>query len=121
MRENGAKDPKQTVLVAGAGLGGALMAVYLARAGYDVRVYEQRGDPRAAEGVRGRSINLAISTRGLAALRGVGLEDRILELAVPMRGRMIHGLDRSLISARNSGLLKRHRLDSPSSWPKNCE
>jgi kynurenine 3-monooxygenase len=96
MKENGATDSKQTVLVAGAGLGGALMAIYLARAGYDVRVYELRGDPRAAEGERGRSINLAISTRGLAALRGVGLEDRILEMAVPMRGRMMHALDRSL-------------------------
>lgn len=83
----------ERVLVAGAGLGGALMAIYLARAGYRVEIFERRGDPRRADAGRGRSINLAISTRGLAALRGVGLEERILEMAVPMRGRLIHSVD----------------------------
>ena len=84
----------ERVLVAGAGLGGALMAIYLARAGYRVEIFERRGDPRRADAGRGRSINLAISTRGLEALRGVGLEEQILEMAVPMRGRLIHSVDR---------------------------
>lgn len=66
------------------------MAVYLGRRGYSVRVVERRGDIRKAELVRGRSINLAISTRGLTALRAVGLEDKVLEMCVPMRGRMLH-------------------------------
>lgn len=83
----------ERVLVAGAGLGGALMSIYLARAGYRVEIFERRGDPRRAEAGRGRSINLAISTRGLAALAGVGLEEQILEMAVPMRGRLIHSVD----------------------------
>jgi kynurenine 3-monooxygenase len=81
------------VLVAGAGLGGALMSIYLARVGYRVEIFERRDDPRRGEVGRGRSINLAISTRGLAALRGVGLEEQILEMAVPMRGRLIHSVD----------------------------
>jgi kynurenine 3-monooxygenase len=84
----------ERVLVAGAGLGGSLMAIYLARAGYRVEIFERRGDPRRAEAGRGRSINLAISTRGLESLRGVGLEEQILEMAVPMRGRLIHSVDR---------------------------
>ena len=56
------------------------MAIYLARAGYRVEIFERRGDPRRAEVGRGRSINLAISTRGLAGLAGVGLEEAILEM-----------------------------------------
>jgi kynurenine 3-monooxygenase len=83
---------KQTVLVAGAGLGGSLMAIYLARAGHRVRVYERRDDPRATGGGRGRSINLAISTRGIHALEQVGLAEEVLRGGVPMRGRMIHDL-----------------------------
>jgi kynurenine 3-monooxygenase len=66
------------------------MGVYLARAGYRVELYEWRPDPRAGPAARGRSINLALSTRGLAGLAGVGLAERVLEQAVPMRGRMIH-------------------------------
>jgi kynurenine 3-monooxygenase len=81
---------KETILISGAGLGGSLMAIYLARAGHDVRVYERRDDPRAAARDRGRSINLAISTRGVHALSQVGLAEDVLSTAVPMRGRMIH-------------------------------
>jgi kynurenine 3-monooxygenase len=80
----------QTVLVSGAGLGGTLMALYLARAGHRVRVYERRDDPRGASGERGRSINLALSTRGIHALDGVGLAEMVLSESVAMRGRMIH-------------------------------
>lgn len=76
--------------VVGAGLGGSLMAIYLARAGHRVRLIERRSDPRAGGATEGRSINLALSTRGLAALAGVGLADRMLEVAIPMRGRMMH-------------------------------
>lgn len=77
-------------IIVGGGLGGALLACYLGRAGYAVDVYELRGDMRVAGYSGGRSINLAISHRGLAALERVGLRDEILSLAVPMRGRVIH-------------------------------
>jgi kynurenine 3-monooxygenase len=79
-----------TFVVVGAGLGGALLAVYLGRAGYDVAVYDKRGDPRSTPQDGGRSINLAISTRGIESLAEVGLADAVLRTAVPMRGRMMH-------------------------------
>jgi kynurenine 3-monooxygenase len=76
--------------VIGAGLAGSLMAIFLGRAGHRVQVFERRLDPRSAGAEGGRSINLAISTRGLHALEQVGLKDQVLANAVPMRGRMIH-------------------------------
>jgi len=77
-------------IVVGGGLGGALMAIYLGRAGQEVEVYERRPDPRRGNVAEGRSINLAISTRGLHALERAGLRERILSIAIPMRGRMLH-------------------------------
>ena len=82
--------------VIGAGLAGSLMAIFLGRAGHRVEVYERRQDPRTAGAEAGRSINLAISTRGLHALEQVGLKDQVLASAVPMRGRMIHTPDGAL-------------------------
>ncbi len=81
---------QETWLVVGAGLAGALVSIYLARSGRKVLIYEKRPDPRGGVIDSGRSINLALSTRGLAALEGVGLADEVLRDAVPMRGRMIH-------------------------------
>jgi len=81
---------KCEVIVAGAGLAGALMAARLGRLGYQVSVYERRDDPRETDQASGRSINLAISERGLHALDQVGLKENILEIAVPMYGRMMH-------------------------------
>ena len=78
------------VVIVGAGLTGALLATMLGQRGYSVAVYERRSDPRATGAERGRSINLAISTRGLTALQQVGLESDVLERALIMRGRMIH-------------------------------
>ena len=76
--------------VVGAGLGGALMGVFLGRAGHDVTIYERRPDPRKGPAGRTRSINLAISTRGIDALARLGLDRKVLAVAVPMRGRMLH-------------------------------
>ena len=74
----------------GSGLAGGLLAAYLGRRGYDVDLYERRADPREANIVGGRSINLAISTRGIHALEKLGIADEALQHAIPMRGRMIH-------------------------------
>jgi kynurenine 3-monooxygenase len=82
--------------IVGSGLAGALLACYLGRAGHRVDLYEKRPDPRAGEPERGRSINLALSVRGLHALRQVGLADEVLASSVLMRGRMIHHRDASL-------------------------
>ncbi len=81
---------KQRVTIIGAGLAGALLAINLAKRGIDVTVYESRGDMRQQEVAAGRSINLALSDRGIAALRDVGMDEYMLAEAVPMRGRMIH-------------------------------
>jgi kynurenine 3-monooxygenase len=79
-------------VVVGAGLGGSLMATLLGRAGHRVELLERRSDPRSGEIEAGRSINLAISARGLHALGEVGLRDAVLALATPLQGRMIHPL-----------------------------
>jgi kynurenine 3-monooxygenase len=81
--------PAKFVLV-GSGLAGGLLAAYLGRRGYEVDLYERRSDPREGNIVGGRSINLAISTRGIHALEHIGIADEALRHAIPMRGRMIH-------------------------------
>lgn len=78
------------VAIVGAGLTGSLLACFLARRGLSVTLYERRPDPRVAQVERGRSINLAISERGLDALRRIGLVDQVMADALPMKGRMIH-------------------------------
>jgi kynurenine 3-monooxygenase len=92
---------RDDVAVIGAGLAGSLLACFLARRGHRVRMYERRADPRVGAAERGRSINLALSERGLDALRRVPdgqrtLADRVLAEALPMRGRMIHPVEGSL-------------------------
>jgi kynurenine 3-monooxygenase len=77
-------------ILIGSGLAGGLLAAYLGRRGYDVDLYERRTDPREGNIVGGRSINLAISTRGIHALEQIGIADEALQYAIPMRGRMIH-------------------------------
>jgi len=81
------------IVVSGAGLAGSLLAVFLRRKGYRVKVYERRVDMRTQPISAGRSINLAMSERALNALRAVGLEASILEIAIPMRGRMMHPIN----------------------------
>jgi len=77
----------------GSGLAGGLLAAYLGRRGYEVDLFERRADPREGNIFGGRSINLAISTRGIHALEQIGIAEEALRHAIPMRGRMIH--DRS--------------------------
>jgi len=77
-------------VLVGSGLAGGLLAAYLGRRGYEIDLYERRADPREGNIVGGRSINLAISTRGIHALEQIGLADEALQSAIPMRGRMIH-------------------------------
>ena len=81
------------VLIVGAGLAGSLLAVYLARAGWTVELVERRSDPRARRFAAGRSINLAISARGIKALRRAGLEDAVMKDAIRMGGRMVHPVE----------------------------
>lgn len=78
------------VLLIGAGLAGSLLAVLLAKLGLRVIVAERRGDPRAAGYVGGRSINLALSVRGITALKAAGIAEQVLHDALPMPGRIMH-------------------------------
>ena len=78
-------------LIVGAGLGGSLLAVYLARLGFQVSVYERRADPRVKGYAGGRSINLALSARGIDGLAGAGLAESVMAReAIAMNGRIIH-------------------------------
>ncbi|GAB4248617.1 MAG: NAD(P)/FAD-dependent oxidoreductase [Vicingaceae bacterium] len=86
----------KTATVVGAGLVGSLWAAFLAKAGYKVKVFERRPDIRKAEIAAGKSINLALSTRGWKALDIVGAGDVIRKFAIPMSGRMMHDLNGNL-------------------------
>lgn len=85
-------DPSnQNTTIVGGGLVGALWAVYLGQRGHEVTVFDRRSDMRGKEIPGGRSINLALSDRGLKALAGVGIAKEIQEeLCIPMHGRMMH-------------------------------
>jgi kynurenine 3-monooxygenase len=80
----------QNIAVVGAGLVGSLIAIYLRKRGYAVTVFERRGDMRKRGAEAGRSINLALSNRGIRALDEVGLAEILKKVAIPMRGRMMH-------------------------------
>ncbi len=81
------------VNIIGAGLAGSLLAILLAKRGFRVSVYERRPDPRTSEADSGRSINLALASRGIRGLRLAGVLERVMPLAIPMRGRMVHEHD----------------------------
>ena len=87
-------EKKNTVII-GAGLVGSLLSIYLSKRGYKVKIYERRGDMRKQDMVAGRSINLALSDRGIKALEEVGLMDEIRKICIPMHGRFMHNADGS--------------------------
>jgi kynurenine 3-monooxygenase len=81
---------KSKIIILGAGLCGAAMAALLARRGFSVSLYEKRADLRQKVLDGGRSINLALSHRGLKTLSKLGLDDQVKQLAIPMHGRIVH-------------------------------
>ena len=101
---------KNEITIVGAGLVGALLATLLAQRGFGVRVFERRSDPRVAGYAGGRSINLALAERGLHGLRLAGMTDTVMQLAVMMRGRMVHHRD------GHTELLRYGRDDSEVIW-----
>lgn len=86
---------EKSAIIVGAGLVGSLWAVYLSKAGYRVTIYERRPDIRNAEISAGKSINLALSTRGWKALDTVEVGDEIRKIAIPMTGRIMHDIEGS--------------------------
>ncbi len=91
---------KDRVTLVGAGLAGSLLSIYLAQRGFDVDVYERRPDMRKVNIGGGRSINLALSTRGIHALKEVGVLEQVMKIAIPMKGRMMHAVSGELTFQR---------------------
>jgi kynurenine 3-monooxygenase len=81
---------KKHITIIGAGLVGSLLSIYLQKRGYKVDVYERRPDMRRKTIRAGKSINLALSNRGWRPLTEVGLEEKLNQLIIPMKGRMMH-------------------------------
>lgn len=81
---------QKSIAIVGAGLVGTLNAIFLAKKGYNVDVYESRKDLRKQLHAEGRSINLSLSTRGLEALKAAGIEGPVIQNGIPAYGRMIH-------------------------------
>lgn len=84
---------KKDITIIGAGLVGSLLSIYLSKRGYKVDVFERRADMRRETMSAGRSINLALSDRGIRALEEVGIMESIREISIPMHGRFIHNAD----------------------------
>jgi len=80
------------ITLIGAGLNGPLLAILLMQRGFAVEIYERRPDMRRVRMSAGRSINLALSERGIHALRQAGLWERMQSIIIPMRGRMMHSV-----------------------------
>ena len=83
------------ITIIGAGLVGSLLSIYLSKRGYKVKVFERSADMRKEKISAGRSINLALSDRGIKALEEVGIMDEIRKICIPMHGRYIHNADGS--------------------------
>ncbi|MEQ8905399.1 NAD(P)/FAD-dependent oxidoreductase [Ekhidna sp.] len=81
---------KDKISIVGAGLVGSLLALILKQKGFNVQVFEKRNDPRKSENVEGRSINLALSHRGIRPLKLAGVYETIEPYLIPMKGRMMH-------------------------------
>jgi kynurenine 3-monooxygenase len=77
-------------IIIGSGLAGPLLAIYLSQRGHTIDLYEKRSDLRIENISVGKSINLALSHRGIKALKSADVFDQIEPLLIPMKGRMIH-------------------------------
>jgi len=80
----------ETITLIGAGLNGPLLALGLVKRGFKVEIFERRPDMRRVRISAGRSINLALSTRGIHALTEAGLWRHMQKIIIPMKGRMMH-------------------------------
>ncbi len=111
----------KNIAVVGAGLVGSLLAIYLKKAGHSVHVYDRSPDIRNIQ-FSGRSINLALSNRGIKALENIGIDDAIKAIGLPMDKRAIHNMDQTLnyqkygkegesIYSLSRGVLNRKMID----------
>ena len=80
-------------IIIGSGLCGPLLTILLAQRGYKIKLFEKRQDIRKSNTFSGRSINLALSHRGIEALKYARIFDEVKPHLIPMKGRMIHHQD----------------------------
>lgn len=85
------------VIIVGAGLVGSLLAILLGKKGYQVKLFERRPDMRKTKQYAGKSINLALSDRGIRGLKMAGVFDEVMKIAIPVYGRTIHNIDKSIL------------------------
>jgi kynurenine 3-monooxygenase len=78
------------VIVAGGGLVGCAVSMFLVRRGIPVVIYERGADPRLTSVTTRPSINVTLCARGLRSLERLALTDRLPGLLMPAYGRMIH-------------------------------
>ena len=78
----------KNIAIVGGGLVGSLLSIYLRKQGAKVNVFDKRIDPRLNKGAAGRSINLALSNRGINALEAVGLSQDVLDISMPIRWKL---------------------------------
>ena len=84
---------QKQITIIGAGLVGSLLSIFLTKKGYKVTIYERRPDMRLEQTSAGRSINLALSDRGIKALEQVGIMEAIRKICIPMHGRLMHQIN----------------------------
>ena len=115
------KQQSKNIAIIGSGLVGSLLAIYLKKYGHEITVFDRRPDIRKVD-FSGRSINLAMSNRGWNALKEVGLEDKIKEIAIPLDKRAMHvigqpeyyqkyGKEGEAIWSISRGVLNRKMID----------
>ena len=111
----------KNIAIVGSGLVGSLLAIYLQKFGHNITVFDRRPDIRTIE-FSGRSINLAMSDRGWKALREVGIEQTVKEIAIPLYKRALHvkgkpmyfqsyGKEDQAIWSISRGVLNRRMID----------
>lgn len=87
---------QETITLIGAGLAGCALAIYLAKRGFKVDIYERRADIRQENFSGGRSINLTLSARGIHVLKELNLYKKVMKIAIPLKGRTIHAINGNL-------------------------
>ncbi len=93
----------EKILIVGAGLSGSLLAIRMAQRGYTIEIHEKLPDIRIDNLAKGRSINLALSDRGLKALETIGIKEIIQKECIAMHGRMIHDKEGNIRLSKYSG------------------
>ena len=86
----------KNISIVGGGLVGSLLSIFLSKQGAKVQVFDKRTDIRLEDSIEARSINLALSDRGINALKKVGIDKTIMSMAIPMYKRVIHSVTNHL-------------------------